>query len=94
MKKQITHDDYLRFLGLATLQAEHDRATKDIEHAAASLFDLSDSECLDFYRTHAYDALHGSRNPREALRLMGIEIKPASTVLAEGTTVVEGDRDA
>lgn len=85
MKKKITHDDYLRFLGLATLMAEHNRATKNIEHAAASLLGYPDPELADFFRTHIYDALHGNRDPRVAMKLEGIEVEaPVVIVNSKG----------
>lgn len=87
-KKTITYDSYLRFLGLATLMADHDRATKNIEHAAASLLKLAVEDEPDFYRTHAYDALHGNRDPRAALRLMGIEVEPEEKKTFEKGDVV------
>ena len=89
MAKTISYDDFLRFLGLARLAEEHDKATRRIDDTAARLLGMCESEIQDFYRTHAYDALHGNRDSREAMRLMGIEIE--CPVIEPKTTFKVGD---
>lgn len=77
MKKKITHDDYLRFLGLVKLVEDHDRALEWLHRSANLLGYKGEEPYLDnFYGSHAYDAMHGSRPPREALQLMEIDIEP------------------
>lgn len=77
MKTKITHDEYLKLLGIAAIVEQHDDALDSAHYAAAKLLDLHDDAPLDdFYGTHAYDALHGSRSMRQALLLMGVAIEP------------------
>jgi hypothetical protein len=76
-KSKISYDDYLRLLGLAKLAEDANRETERVMRAAARLLGMhEDDPYLDnFYGTHAYDALNGSRGMREALRLMEIEVE-------------------
>lgn len=89
MKNKITHDQYLKLLGLSAIAEDLDRDTALVHGSAANLLELdADDPHLDnFYGTHIYDALHGSRGMKEALRLMKIEIEPPQTK----KTFEEGD---
>lgn len=78
MKTKISHDDYLRLLGLAKLAEDVHKEEKRVLRAAARIIGMhEDDPYLDnFYATHAYDAMNGSRGMREALRLMAIDVEP------------------
>src|SRR5689334_2291688 len=60
MKKKITHDEYLKLLGLQAIAEERDRELDLVHHSAAKLLEMDrDDPHLDnFYGTHVYDALH------------------------------------
>jgi hypothetical protein len=73
-KPQITRAEYLQLLGLLTLAERHNKSLEEIRAAAAEITGERDSHGAPSDNGHTADAVYGSRDLDELLRLLNIAV--------------------
>jgi len=73
-KKTITHDDYLRLVGLLTLARDHNRMLKEIERSAARITGETDEHSDDYFGITS-DAVVCDYTASDLLGRLGITVE-------------------
>ena len=72
----ISHNDYLKLIGLLSLGEHHNSRVREIERCMAEL--LRESDDGSGYFGHVSDAICSDYSARELLRRLEIELVPGS----------------
>lgn len=76
--KKITQAQYYQLVGLMAAHAEQSKVLKALERAAVAITDERDRHGQPEDGGHTTDILWGSRELHDGLRIMEIEVEPAS----------------
>ena len=79
MRERVSEAERLQLIGLLTLAQYHNARLEDLKAATLRLLDIADGDRdqagMSAAADHAGDAVYGSRQPDELLRLLGITVE-------------------